>query len=109
MRVRRKSFASAKANPQQPVRKAKTRALRNPRLVLDPAASMPPAPRVAPQPITEKLLTIHEVAALLGINWKTVYRNLVKKHEIPVYAIGRSKRYNRQDIENALRLSAGVR
>ena len=45
----------------------------------------------------EEMLTVKEVAALLQIHYKTVYK-LAKENVIPAHRIGRIYRFNRDEI-----------
>ena len=49
--------------------------------------------------IQDEFLTVEELAALLKITKMTVYR-MVKRGDLPYYAIGRVKRFRKQDIEH---------
>lgn len=51
--------------------------------------------------IQDEFLTAEELAALLKITKMTVYR-MIKRGDLPHYAIGRAKRFRKEDIERFL-------
>ncbi len=53
--------------------------------------------------MSDKIMTIKEVAVLLKIKEKTAYR-LVAEGKIPGFKVGGSWRFDRQDLENWIKM-----
>jgi len=53
--------------------------------------------------VSDKIMTIKEVAVLLKIKEKTAYR-LVAEGKIPGFKVGGSWRFDRQDLENWIKM-----
>lgn len=49
---------------------------------------------------SNRLLTSQQVAELLGVSRKTVYRHAGSSWQLPVRKLGRAVRYSERDIQN---------